>query len=140
MSKIDDARARTKTPPLTSSVYGVTVERLFCDKCGVTTWYTEFGSCMNCMGVDFLAEMAKRIQTGMATDKTKKLKTYYQWAVVRMWPKEEQQIEDDGEFTCIFNTEAEAHRAISTIKERYTKSENRKFGRLRVACLRIQEV
>lgn len=49
-------------------------------------------------------------------------------------------VEDDGEFTMIFNSKPESHRAARRLKERYTKSENRKLGGLRVACLKVQEV
>lgn len=71
---------------------------------------------------------------------TRKLQPYYQWAVVRMGRLREHRVENDGEFTLIFNTKTEAHRAIRALKERYTKAENRKMGGLRVACLRVQEV
>lgn len=47
-NRLRAAYARTLTPTLTSLVGGVPVYRLFCDRCGVTTWHEHDGYCLNC--------------------------------------------------------------------------------------------
>lgn len=61
MSKIDDARARTKTPIKGCIICGVYLSRLFCDVCGVTTWHTADGYCVNCPSGGGLREFGMKV-------------------------------------------------------------------------------
>lgn len=52
---------RTLTPTLTSLVGGVPLHRLFCDQCGVTTWHTADGYCVNCPSGGGLREFGQKV-------------------------------------------------------------------------------
>jgi hypothetical protein len=66
--------------------------------------------------------------------------TYHQWSVIRMARDTEPYIATDGDFQMTYRSRRDAVAAVRLHRKNAEPGEYRKYGALRIACQRVQEV